>query len=502
MKNTVYLVGAGPGDKELITVRGLSLLKIADVIVYDHLINTQLLEIKKDTCETIYVGKEAAKHTLKQEEINELLISLAHEKECVVRLKGGDPYVFGRGGEEGEALFNADIPFEVVPGITSSIGGLTYAGIPITSRGIATSFHVVTGHTSSESSSLDYDNLANVQGTLVFLMGVANLKGITEGLINAGKETTTPVAIVCQATTPKQKVYIGKLNTILDVIAHENIQPPALIVVGDVVNQREQLNFYERRPLFGKKILVTRSRSTHSKFTELLEALGGEVIQMPTIQTVPIQKEQLIQAVQNIYKYNKIIFTSGVAVELFFGVMKELKRDARVLSGQKIIAIGSETRKILENQGVYADFEPVEYSKEGISQLLTAHGTVGEHLLIPRSAKGDHAWIETLKKSYQVTEIQCYDTLFVEEATIEEKELDSFDYITFTSASTVHGFMNLMDKDKLLTLKNTNVVAIGPTTRAAIEDYGIKVHLQPEKYTIGDMVTCIVDHVTLKQEAN
>lgn len=497
MKTCVYLVGAGPGDKDLITVRGLELIKNAEVIVYDHLANNRLLDSASDTCETIYVGKEAGRHTMGQEDINALLIDLAKKYDIVVRLKGGDPYVFGRGSEEGEALIVAGVDIEVVPGITSAIGGLAYAGIPITSRGVATSFHVITGHVSQESKGIDYKNSAKLSGTLVFLMGVSNLSNIVKGLIDGGKKRTTPVAIIYKATTPNQKVVVGTLETIDQLAKEAQIKPPSLIVVGDVVNHRTMLSFFEKRLLFNQHILVTRSRSNSSKLSKQLEDLGARVTELPTIRTEAINVAQLEEVITQVHKYNKIIFTSGVTVQLFFDKMKALRLDARHLSNQEIVVIGTETHKILNRYGVYADHIPDTFNKEGITALLKNCAKKGESLLIPRSAKADTTWIETLKTNYQVTEVQCYDTILIKAHKDSHRVDEDYDYITFTSSSTVEGLFNQWGDKAVERIGKAKIVAIGPMTRKKLEGYGIKVDLQPKRYTLQDMVKCIsVDIIT------
>jgi uroporphyrinogen III methyltransferase/synthase len=498
MKGSVYLVGAGPGDLDLITVRGLGLIQKADVIVYDQLINIKLLEDSKSDCKHIYVGKIAGNHAMSQEKMNDLLIELSETHKIIVRLKGGDPYVFGRGSEEGEALYHNGVPFEVVPGITSPIGGLAYAGIPITSRGIATSFHVITGHVSEGSDLVDFEALSKLKGTLVFLMGMSNLELIVKGLMDFGKDYGTPVAIIYRATTPFQKVVVGTLDTIVKVSAEAQMTSPSLIVVGEVVKHREALNFFEKRPLFGKKIMVTRSRANASKLSSALERLGAMVKEVPTIMTVPINVEMLEAAMVELSNYSVIIFTSGVAVTTFFDKMKELRIDGRRLGHAKLIVIGSETAKTLESYGCFADEVPDVYSKVGLSGLLEAKLLNKDHLLIPRSKKGDHNWMVALSKKYKVTELPIYDTVFLEanKTLITELENDPIDYITFTSSSTALGLENLLGASFKDITGRSKICAIGPTTRGTLVGQGIKVDLQPERYTIQDMIDCIVTDTT------
>ena len=319
MKGYVYLVGAGPGDPNLITIKGLNCIRQADAIVYDRLANNRLLSEAKDDCEFIYAGKESKNHTKSQDEINHILYQKAIEGKVVVRLKGGDPYVFGRGGEEGIYLNERGILFEVVPGVTSAIGGLAYGGIPITHRNCASSFHVITGHLKDELDELDWEVLAKLKGTLVFLMGVSNLKCICDNLLKYGRNIETPVAIINWASTPKQKTIEGNLTNIYDKAVLEGIKSPSLIVVGEVVNLRNNLNFYEKLPLFGETFVVTRPKSQNSRLVEVLEKYGANIIEFPSIRIEEIDTGgKLDNAIKDISKYTHIVFTSQNAVKLFF----------------------------------------------------------------------------------------------------------------------------------------------------------------------------------------
>lgn len=493
MSGKVYLVGAGPGDVGLITVKGRQLLEEADVIVYDNLANPRLLQDAKASCIHIYVGKKSGQHTMQQEDINQLLVKLAKDHELIIRLKGGDPYVFGRGSEEGEALYKARIPFEVVPGISSSIGGLTYAGIPITSRDIARSFHVVTGHVSKDGQDVDYVTLAKLKGTLVFLMGVANLENIVKGLLSGGLEDETPVAIIYRASTPYQKVTEGKLSNIISIANIADIQPPSLIVVGEVIKQRSILKFFEDQPLFGKKVIVTRSRATNSKLVKRLLNNGAIVEEVPVIKTVAINDDQLDQGIKRISGNEVIIFTSGVTVNRFMERLAALSLDLRHLGKCKVIAIGSETAKVMKSHGLIVDYVPDQYNLKGLDALLIDQIPCASKLLIPRSAKADHQWIEGLEVDYKVEEILCYDTIF---AGIDESlklKVEGADYITFTSSSTVHGLMHQLKDQSIKLASNTKIVAIGPTTKETLKSYEVEVDLQPDRYTVKDMVDSMID---------
>lgn len=486
--NKVYLVGAGPFDKELITVKGQRLIQEADVIVYDYLANAALLGDKKESCETIYVGKSVGNHTMSQDEINRLLVELGKTDQIVVRLKGGDPYVFGRGGEEGKALYDAGIPFEVVPGITSTIGGLTYAGIPITSRGVATSFHVLTGHFKDNERQQDFESLAKLNGTIVFVMGVRNLALIVNGLMEAGKAKATPIAIIYKASSPEQYVTEGTLETIVDLADRAGVQPPSLVVIGDVVKERSYLDFFKHSALLGAKIVVTRSRDNHSKLTEALTKEGAQVIQLPTIKTVSMNQSELERHIKEINQYDLIVFTSGVAAERFFDSLAQLGFDNRHLGPCKVVSVGTETAKKIKSYGINTDYIPEVFSNEGVLRLLERVAQKGQRLLVPRSKKGDTRFITELEGRYNVDEISCYDTRYIEEHS--SNAMNDSDYITFTSASTVHGFVHCFGEKTLRDYKG-KIVAIGPKTKEVIIGYGAKEDLMPKTYTIKDMVQCI-----------
>ncbi|MDU4934380.1 MAG: uroporphyrinogen-III C-methyltransferase, partial [Peptostreptococcaceae bacterium] len=374
MKGKVYLVGAGPGDYKLLTLKGLECIKEADVIVYDRLANSNYLKEAKPNCEFIYVGKASSNHTLPQEDINRVIADKAKEGKIVTRLKGGDPYVFGRGGEEGQLLKEEGIDFEVIPGITSAIGGLCYAGIPITHRDHASSFHVVTGHLrddDKENPEINWNALANIRGTLVFLMGVANLKKISENLIKEGKSKDTPVALISWATRYNQRVITSTLENVYETAVRENVKPPTLIAVGSVVELRDTLNFFEKKPLFGKNIMVTRSRTQSSSIVEKIMDLGGNPIEIPTIKIEKIENNtELENEINNIKDYTYLVLTSKNAVEIFFDKLEEMNLDTRALSNLKVCAIGSATAKEIKSRGIIADIVPKAFVAESLFDEL------------------------------------------------------------------------------------------------------------------------------------
>lgn len=487
----VYLVGAGCGDVDLITVKGKRVIQQADVIIYDYLANPALLADSKKNCEHIYVGKQAGNHAMVQEDINQLLVKKAVGETCVVRLKGGDPYVFGRGGEEAIVLKQANIPFEIVPGITSAIGGLAYAGIPVTSRGEATSFHVITGHRKQGSDALDFSVYAKLKGTLVFLMGMSNLTLICTELICHGLDKNTPAAVVHRASTPYQKTVVGTLSTIVDEVKRQRISAPALIVVGEVVNKHEQLNFFEKKPLFSKRIVVTRSRAQSSTMMRQIHELGGLPIEMPMFEVVKQNESELQLTIKEIQNYQYMIFTSVNGVKVFFDTLSSMQLDARTLGNTKIVAIGTGTQKALKQNGIIADFVPKEFVSEAVVEMLKDVIVPSDKVLIPRASIARPYLVEELSTMATVTEIKTYETKKVDHD--YSKEIDQLtegnvDYVTFTSSSTVTNFIETLGSEYRKILADTKLVSIGPITSKTIESYGLAVYKEAETYTIDGMI--------------
>lgn len=497
MKGKVYLVGAGPGDYKLITLKGIECIKKADVIVYDNLVNKNLIKEAKNSCEFIYVGKQSKNHTKTQDEINEIIAEKAKGGKIVTRLKGGDPYVFGRGGEEGEFLKERGIEFEVVPGITSAIGGLCYAGIPITHRDFASSFHVITGHLKDEDKELDWKSLASLQGTLVFLMGVSNLQNICENLIKEGKDKNTPAAIINWGTTPKQRVVVGNLGNIYSRAVAENIKPPSLIVVGGVVTLRESLSFFEEKPLFGKNVVVTRARAQSSSLVEKISELGGNPIEFPTIKIEEITpNEELDKEIRNLEKYTYLIFTSENGAEIFFKRLFELGFDSRKLCNLKVVAIGPATYNAIRKYGVIPDIMPERFVAEAVAEELKNTLTKEDKVLMPRASASRDYLFDELSKICEVVECKTYRTVKGEGDREEILELlgeDKIDYITFTSSSTVKNFIEIIDEENLSKLSDVKLISIGPITSKTIEDFGLKVYREAEEYTIDGVVKAIVN---------
>ncbi len=491
-KGKVYLVGAGPGDAGLITLNGINAIKKADVIVYDRLANSKLLKYNQKSAKLVYVGKASKDHTMKQEDISQLLVDEAISGKTVVRLKGGDPYVFGRGGEEGQLLRQNGIDFEIVPGITSGIGGLAYAGIPITHRDHASSLHLITGHLKSEENELNYDALAKLDGTLVFYMGADNLKNIAKGLCDNGKKPETPVALVSWATHSKQRTVTATLGEIINDKFTYEVKPPTLIVVGTVVNLRAELDFFETKPLHSRRIIVTRARNQSSSLVEALEDLGATVIECPSIKIVEKNNNELKKAIDSLNSYTHLVFTSQNGVRIF---MKELLKnsDVRKLSNLKIASIGEATSNELFRYGIKYDIMPERFVAEELAEVLSKDVGKDSKILLPRAEGARDVLIKMLEDKCKVDEVKIYKSE-VEELDEETKGelLRGADYITFTSSSTVSNFYNMVDETILRELEETKIISIGPITSETVREHGKKVYAQAKIYSIDGVVETIL----------
>lgn len=500
MKGKVYLVGAGPGDYKLLTLKGLECIQKSDIIVYDRLANKNYLKEAKSDCEFIYVGKSSSNHTLPQEDINRVIANKAKQGKIVTRLKGGDPYVFGRGGEEGELLKKEGVEFEVVPGVTSAIGGLCYAGIPITHRDYASSFHVITGHLredEKENPEINWNALANVNGTLVFLMGVANLKKISSNLIKEGKSKDTPVALISWATRYNQKVITSTLENVYETAMKENIKPPTLIAIGEVVSLRKKLNFFEDKPLFGKSVIVTRSRLQSSLLVEKISDLGGNPIEIPTIKIDKIENNtELENEIKNIDKYTYLILTSKNGVEIFFDKLEEMGLDARALANIKICAIGTSTAKEMKNRGIKADIVPKNFVGEHLFEELRVLLNKNDKVLIPRAKNARDYLVNQIGDICEIKEIHTYETLVDlqnRESILNLLQDEDTNYITFTSSSTVINFVNIIGKENISKLDNTKVISIGPITTKTIKDLGLNLYKESKTSTIEAVIDSIIE---------
>lgn len=494
----VYLVGAGPGDYKLITCKGLECVQKAEVIVYDRLADERLLAYARPDVELIYVGKASSDHTMRQEDINQLLVRKAQEGKIVVRLKGGDPFVFGRGGEEALELVANGLPFEVVPGITSAISVPAYAGIPVTHRGIATSFAVITGHedpTKGESG-MRWEKLATGTDTLVFLMGVENLPHITSQLIQYGRAADTPAAVIRWGTKPEQRVLVTTVGTAAEDVARLQIKPPAIFLVGEVVRLREQLAWFDQRPLFGKTVLVTRAREQASDLTNQLETLGARCIEAPAIKLVePESFDPLDQAIDELQTYQWLIFTSANGVDAFFKRLRLAEKDSRSLAGAKVVAIGSQTAARLEQQGIAADIVPLEFRAEGIVEALTPHIVAGDRILIPRALVArDILPVKLRELGADVDVVPAYQTIAGDTdgaALAKQLAAGEIDLVTFTSSSTVTNLLALLGEQGANLVKHAKIACIGPITAATCLEHDIRPDAMAEEYTISGMVTAI-----------
>jgi uroporphyrinogen III methyltransferase/synthase len=499
----VYLIGAGPGDPGLITVRGRERLAEADVALYDRLIGEQLLEATRPDAELIDVGKSAHRHRLSQQEINALLVEKARAGLKVARLKGGDPFVFGRGGEEARALTEAGIPFEVVPGITSPVAVPAYAGIPVTHRDVASNFAVVTGHRrkggkgADEGLGLDWDALAKMD-TVIVLMGVGNLPVIAGELLAAGREPETPAALIRWGTTPRQESVVGTLGDIAERVREAGLRPPAVLVVGDVVGLRDELRWFDTRPLFGLRVLITRPREKAGQMAVRLSDLGAEPVIFPTIAIRPPEDwEPLDTAAGRLSTYDWVIFTSANGVRFFWSRLERTGKDARLFAGTRLAAIGPVTAEELASRGMRPDLVPGQYVAEAILDEIGA--VDGRRILLPRADIARPLLADGLRAAgAEVDEIAAYRTL---PATTEDAErirdmlaTGEIDVLTFTSSSTVRNFVAALEPLPDVP-EGTVVACIGPVTAQTAEESGLPVHVSASEHTIDGLLGALVAYM-------
>ena len=491
-KGFVYLVGAGPGDPELITVKALNALTEAECIIYDYLANPRLIE--EFDCEKIYVGKSGTSHTLTQEQINQLLVDKALEGKIVVRLKGGDPMIFGRGGEEAEELVNAGIPFSVVPGISSFYSAPTYAGIPLTHRDHSNALEVITGHRRSDAKNDDTLNLPvyDPDRTYTFLMGVKNLGHIASTLIKEKNfPGDTPVALISWGTRPDQRVVTGLLKNIVDIVKSEEIKPPAVTVIGSVVALRDRLRWFDNQPLFGKRIVVTRTRAKASRLSRQLLRLGADVIEFPTID---IEEEEdftpLKNAISKIDEFSWLFLTSQNTVTILFNKLFSMDLDSRVFGGIKIAVIGPATGDELIKYGIRPDLVPEEYVAEGLLKEAAKLNIKGQKVLLPCSADARDVLADGLgNMGANVERIHIYKAIQPKEISSEVMDdVRNADIITFASSSTVKNFFNLVPEIKGMT------ACIGPVTADTLRELNITPDIIAEEYTIKGLIKAMVEH--------
>jgi uroporphyrinogen III methyltransferase/synthase len=488
----VYLVGAGPGDPGLMSARALELIAGADVILHDRLIPEGALDRARDDAELLYVGKEPGKPSVEQDEIAAKLIEHAQAGRSVVRLKGGDPFVFGRGGEEAEALVEAQVPFEVVPGITAGIAAPAYAGIPVTHRDEASAVAFITGHEdpAKEESALDWEALARFPGTLVLYMGVKRLGEIAAALIAEGRAPGEPAAVIERGTLPGQKTVTAPLAEIAGAVAEAGIKPPAVTVIGPVAGRRDSLDWLERLPLYGKRVVVTRARAQASELVKRLRELGAEVVELPAIHIHPrIDSDDVQRAVADLHTYALVCLTSANAVELLFDAMSEADRDARALANATVAAIGSGTAKALAAHGIDADVVPERFVAEALLEALDGIDLEGRPVLIARAAEARDVLPDGLReRGAEVDVVALYETEAEKPAPEALEAIKDADYVTFTSSSTVTNFLEAVGGVP----DDFRIISIGPVTSEAAVRAGLRVHAEAKRHDIDGLVEALL----------
>ena len=507
MNGKVYLVGAGPGDPKLITLKGIECLQRADVVIYDLLINVKLLEHCPAHTEKIYGGKMIGEQEQRQAEIDDLMIRHAKAGKTVVRLKGGDPFIFGRGGEEALTLVEAGIDFEVVPGITSAIAAPAYAGIPLTHRNYSSSVAFVTGHSAAlkADSTIHWEQLGTGVDTLVILMGVGHLREIAGRLIQHGRSPNTPISLIHWGTTPQQKTLEGTLSDIAQKAEEVNFRNPAAIVVGDVNVLREQLGWFDQKPLFGRRIIVTRARAQASNFAEYLESYGAEVIEFPTIETQPIPNNAALdRAIAQLAAYNWVIFTSVNAVEYFYHHLRENSKDTRSLGITRVCAVGRKTVEALNQIGIRADYVPSQY--RGAVLAAELEGVEGRKILLPRASIAADDLPNGLRDRGAIVDaIPIYETVKAGAEGCEALGADlhngRIDMVTFTSSSTVTNFLEMFDSQPFaVLLDQVHIAVIGPSTEATAKANGLTVDIMARQASVESLAEEIVEFYTRKEK--
>lgn len=488
----VWLVGAGPSDPGLFTLKGKQVLEQAEVVVYDALVGQGILSMIPETARQINVGKRSSHHTMPQEQISKLLVQEALQGRKVVRLKGGDPFLFGRGGEEAEELVKHGIPFEIVPGITSAISVPAYQGIPVTHRDMCSSLHIITGHKRAGMDyDIDFDALVRTGGTLVFLMGVTALGDICRGLLEAGMDPQMPAALLIRGTTAHQRRITATVSTLEEEVKKQGAQTPAIIVVGKVCELAEEFSWYEKLPLGGVKVALTRPGEMAVRTAAKLRALGAEVMECPAIRTVKRENNvRLIRALENLGSYQWLVFTSPAGVRIFFEEMKAVRLDVRALGQIRIAVIGRGSARELEKRGLYPDLVPEIFDGAHLGEALAAAARPGDRILIPRAAAGGRELIQALAE-IETDDIPLYDTVFAESSSADwKKELESgeTDYVMFTSSSTVRGFAQAAAGADLTAVK---AICIGAQTHQTADEFGMRTWMA-EAADEDSLIQCLV----------
>ena len=490
----VYLVGAGPGDPALITWKGRQLLSRADSVLYDHLANEHLLNLTPKHCEHIYVGKKKAVHAFEQQEVCAMMIDRARRGLTVVRLKGGDPFIFGRGGEEVEALAEAGIPFEVVPGVTSPLGIAAYSGVPLTHRDHTKLVTFVTGH---DLHAIDWSKVGQSE-TLVIFMGIFFIRDIAREIMTHGRSGDTPAIAVRWGTRPNQETVTGTLATIAAKIEEADLKPPATVIIGEVVGLHDKLNWYEKLPLFGKKIVVTRAPDQAAEFSERLIALGADAIELPVIDIQPPEDPtRLDQALATLSSYDWLIFTSVNGVRFFLDRLDRSPHDLRQLKAS-ICAIGPATRQAIESLHLKVDLMPEQYVAESLVAAFATSALGGKRILLPRAAVArDLIPTELAKRGAQVDVVEAYRNVIPADAAARAREIFSAphkpDWITFTSSSTVKNCLAIAGRESL---EGIRLASIGPVTSATAREQGLKIDAEAKQFTLDGLIEAIVAHAS------
>ncbi|MFP6665326.1 MAG: uroporphyrinogen-III C-methyltransferase [Deltaproteobacteria bacterium] len=504
----VYLVGAGPGDPGLLTLRGAQCLGRADVVVYDYLASVELLALAPPGAERIFGGKHGTgAHFLEQEQINELLVERARRGLCVVRLKGGDPMVFGRGAEEAEVLARAGIAWEVVPGVTSALAVPEMAGIPVTHRDWVSGVTVLTGHEAAgkENPRVRWELVASAGNTIVLLMGLTQMQANLAALMAHGLDPATPAAAIRWGTTPRQETVLGTVADLAEKVATGGLRPPVTLVIGEVVRLRESIEWFEKRPLFGRRIVVTRPRHQAPRLAELLREQGAEVLVCPAIEIEAMDTAPLRAALEQLSSYDFLVLTSANGVDRFFAVLDECGLDMRALAGLRIAAIGPQTARRLASRHVNADIIPTEYRAEGLLAALAGESLKGSRVLLPRAAGARPILPDTLRnQGALVDEVLTYRSIQPADAPARWQEIlaDGIpDCVTFTSSSTVEHFLAVVDAAPAgrAALEAAKIACIGPITAATATAAGLQVAIEPDSYTVAALAQAITQALRNKE---
>jgi uroporphyrinogen III methyltransferase/synthase len=498
-RGKVFIIGAGPGDYKLLTIKAVECIKKSEVIVYDRLIDSKVLGFAQEYAEFVYVGKQPEHHQVPQYEINRILLKYALEGKTVARVKGGDPFLFGRGGEECEFLHLNGIEFEVVPGVTSSIAVPAYAGIPVTHRDYASSLHIITGHnrTGKDGSLCDFETLSELEGTLVFLMGIKNMEEICQGLIKYGKASDTPVAIIENGTCPEQRVLTGTLLDIVETAELSAVKSPAVIVIGGVAKLSESLGWYGKGVLSGKRIVVTRPTGQSESLVKGLEESGAHVLEFPVIQLADVEEYgPLDNVICNLHKYTWMVFTSANGVNMFFKRLKKMRIDIRKLSGLKLAAVGAATADALLDIGIMADLVPQKYTAENLLEELLQYVTFMDKILLLNSElSGSELYDGLSARGILVDRIACYtmkETQLAKNDIIKQSELRLADYIVFSSPSAVKAFVNIIGTETLKKL-SVGIVCVGPVTAGAAAEMGLEISGIADRYNDEGIIEKLIE---------